>query len=47
VLVFEVPAGDQSAKGEKEGKVKGGWRWNVEKEQRVKVGQALGWVEEE
>jgi phosphatidylserine decarboxylase len=47
VLVFEAPAGDQSKKDEKGGKVKGGWRWNVEKGQRVKVGEVLGWVEEE
>jgi phosphatidylserine decarboxylase len=47
VLVFEAPAGDQSKKGEKGGKVKGGWIWNVEKGQRVKVGEALGWVEDE
>jgi phosphatidylserine decarboxylase len=47
VLVFEAPAGKQRGKGEKEGKVKGGWRWNVEKGQRVKVGEALGCVEEE
>ena len=42
VLVFEAPAGDQSGQGEK-----GGWRWNVEKGQKVKVGQALGYIEEE
>jgi len=47
VLVFEAPAGDQSKKGEKGGKVKGGWIWNVEKGQRVKVGEALGWIEDE
>ena len=47
VLVFEAPAGDQSKKGEKGEKVKGGWRWNVKKGQRVKVGEALGWVEDE
>jgi phosphatidylserine decarboxylase len=47
VLVFEAPAEDQTGKKEGEGKTKGGWRWNVEKGQRVKVGEALGWVEEE
>jgi phosphatidylserine decarboxylase len=47
VLVFEAPAGNQSASEEKDGKVKHGWRWNVERGQRVKVGEALGWVENE
>ena len=47
VLVFEAPAGDQSEQGEKGGHAKGGWRWNVEKGQKVKVGQALGMIEEE
>lgn len=44
VLVFEAPASEDEKKG-----VSGtgsGWRWNVEKGQRVKVGEALGWVEE-
>jgi phosphatidylserine decarboxylase len=27
-------------------KRKGGWNWNVEKGQKVKMGQALGWVDE-
>ncbi len=43
VLVFEAPMGRAGA-GDGE---TGGWRWNVEKGQRVKVGQALGWVEED
>jgi phosphatidylserine decarboxylase len=47
VLVFEAPAGIQSEKGEKVGNVKSRWRWNVEKGLKVKVGEALGWVEDE
>ena len=47
VLVFEAPAGDQSEKTAKGGQVKSGWRWNVEKGQKVMVGQALGWVGDE
>lgn len=39
VLVFEAP--------EAEGKGKGGWKWGVEKGQKVKMGEAVGWVEEE
>lgn len=51
VLVFEAPKGerpslDEGWMGEKT-KRKGGWNWNVEKGQKVKVGEALGWVEEE
>ena len=45
VLVFEAPAGDHSKKGERRKEVTRGWRWNVEKGQRVRVGEALGWVE--
>jgi phosphatidylserine decarboxylase len=51
VLVFEAPRGKRARsldEGGLEGAEKmGGWRWNVEKGQRVKVGEALGWVEEE
>ncbi|KUI71392.1 Phosphatidylserine decarboxylase proenzyme 1, mitochondrial [Cytospora mali] len=43
VLVFEAPLG----KEDEGGKIRGGWTWNVEKGQKVKVGQALGQVEEE
>ncbi|ROT35539.1 phosphatidylserine decarboxylase [Sodiomyces alkalinus F11] len=43
VLVFEAPVEQGSDAGE----TKGGWRWNVEKGQRVKMGQALGYVDEE
>ncbi|KAH8589973.1 phosphatidylserine decarboxylase [Bisporella sp. PMI_857] len=50
VLVFEAPKGqrpslDEGWMGEKV-KRKGGWNWAVEKGQRVKMGQALGWVDE-
>ncbi|KAK8177704.1 phosphatidylserine decarboxylase-domain-containing protein [Phyllosticta citrichinensis] len=48
VLVFEAPKPqrtgtfDEGFRG-----LKGGWRWNVEKGQKVKVGQAIGFVDEE
>lgn len=49
VLVFEAPKGGR--KGTEEGLVgghdKGGWQWNVKQGQRVKIGQAIGWVDEE
>ncbi|CAG8980379.1 hypothetical protein HYALB_00003943 [Hymenoscyphus albidus] len=50
VLVFEAPKGerpslDEGWMGEKT-KIKGGWNWNVEKGRRVKMGQAIGWVDE-
>lgn len=43
VLVFEAPSG----KEDEQGQIRGGWHWKVEKGQKVKMGQALGWVEEE
>jgi phosphatidylserine decarboxylase len=48
VLVFEAPKGKRQSfdAGWAGGKVQGGWRWNVEKGQKVKVGEALGFVEE-
>ncbi|KAG9248298.1 phosphatidylserine decarboxylase-like protein proenzyme [Calycina marina] len=50
VLVFEAPKGqrpslDEGWMGEKV-KRKGGWNWAVEKGQRVKMGERLGWVDE-
>lgn len=42
VLVFEAPVEKGSKSGEK-----GGWRWNVEKGQTLRMGQALGYVDEE
>ncbi|KAL2167274.1 hypothetical protein VTG60DRAFT_1469 [Thermothelomyces hinnuleus] len=41
VLVFEAPA----AEHDENGRHIGGWQWAVEKGQRVKVGQALGYVD--
>lgn len=41
VLVFEAPLGETDA----ERKVHKGWRWAVEKGQRIKMGQALGYVD--
>lgn len=48
VLVFEAPRGTRKSfdKGWEEGERDGGWRWGVEKGQRVRVGEAIGWVEE-
>ena len=51
VLVFEAPAGvrkmslDQGDTEEEP--VQGGFRWCIERNQRVKVGQTLGYVDEE
>ncbi|KAF2461808.1 phosphatidylserine decarboxylase-domain-containing protein [Lineolata rhizophorae] len=50
VLVFEAPKGtrpsfDEGYRGMK-GERKGGWRWNIQRGQKVKVGEALGYVEE-
>jgi phosphatidylserine decarboxylase len=50
VLVFEAPKGqrpslDEGWSGDK-AKRRGGWNWAVEKGQKVKMGQALGWVDE-
>jgi phosphatidylserine decarboxylase len=50
VLVFEAPKGrrpslDEGWMGEKSQR-KGGWNWSIEKGQRVKMGEALGWVDE-
>lgn len=51
VLVFEAPKGqrpslDEGWMGEKT-KRKGGWNWAVEKGQKVKMGESLGWVDEQ
>lgn len=50
VLVFEAPKGqrpslDEGWMGEKT-KRKGGWNWAIEKGQKVKMGQAIGCVDE-
>lgn len=51
VLVFEAPAGERNASlddgGTTGGELRGGFRWAVERDQRVKVGQALGYVDDE
>ena len=46
VLVFEAPKGRRRSfdEGYVEGPRRGGWRWAISQGQRVKVGQALGWV---
>jgi phosphatidylserine decarboxylase len=49
VLVFEAPKGERLSLDEgwaRETKRKGGWDWAVEKGQKVKMGQALGYVDE-
>ena len=48
VLVFEAPQGRRKTfdEGWEEGEKKGGWRWGVTKGQKVKYGEALGWVDE-
>ena len=48
VLVFEAPQGRRKTfdEGWEEGEKKGGWRWGVTKGQRIKYGEALGWVDE-
>lgn len=43
VMVFEAPLGQE----DESGKLKGGWIWNVEKGQKVKMGQALGRIDDE
>ncbi|KAJ9662767.1 phosphatidylserine decarboxylase 1 [Neophaeococcomyces mojaviensis] len=51
VLVFQAPAGEKveslASDGLEGRETKGGWKWNVERNQKVKVGQALGWVQED
>ena len=53
VMVFEAPKGhrpsfDEGFKGDgSEAERKGGFRWNVQSGQHVKVGEALGWVDAE
>ncbi|TVY81397.1 Phosphatidylserine decarboxylase proenzyme [Lachnellula suecica] len=50
VLVFEAPKGQRPSLDEgwmeEKTKRKGGWNWAVEKGQKVKMGEALGWVDE-
>lgn len=47
VLVFEAPKGrrksfDEGWTGEREG----GWRWTIDRGQKVKYGEAIGWYDE-
>ena len=48
VLVFEAPKGRRKSfdEGWKGGARQGGWQWKVEQGQKVKYGEAIGWVEE-
>lgn len=48
VLVFEAPKGRRKSfdEGWEHGTRKGGWEWGVEKGDKVKFGEAIGWVEE-
>ncbi|KAL8747831.1 MAG: hypothetical protein Q9190_000331 [Brigantiaea leucoxantha] len=45
VLVFEAPKGNRKSfdDGWAEGERKGGWQWCIEKGQRIKFGQAIGY----
>ncbi|MCJ1475566.1 phosphatidylserine decarboxylase 1 [Lambiella insularis] len=42
VLVFEAPKGQSLDQGHEQR----GWRWTVQKGQKVKYGESLGWVDE-
>lgn len=48
VLVFEAPKGRRKSfdEGWAGGARQGGWEWGVEQGQKVKYGEAIGWVEE-
>ncbi|KAK0511820.1 hypothetical protein JMJ35_005670 [Cladonia borealis] len=48
VLIFEAPKGHRKSfdEGWEGGTRKGGWQWNVAQGQKVKYGQAIGWVED-
>ena len=50
VLVFEAPAGRRKSfdeAGLEGGERKGGWQWGVQQGQKVKYGEAIGWVEDD
>ncbi|OAA66173.1 phosphatidylserine decarboxylase proenzyme 1 [Cordyceps fumosorosea ARSEF 2679] len=47
VLVFEAPTTAAGKADEKEGEKRKGWEWKVEKGQTIKMGQALGRVNED
>ena len=48
VLVFEAPQGRRKTfdEGWEDGFRKGGWQWSIDEGQKVKYGEALGWVDE-
>lgn len=48
VLVFEAPKGRRKSldEGWADGTTKGGWQWGIKQGQKVKYGEAIGWVEE-
>ena len=48
VMVFEAPARrvERADTGSGEIEEQRGWVWNIEKGQKIKMGEALGWVEE-
>ncbi|POS88060.1 hypothetical protein EPUL_000481 [Erysiphe pulchra] len=50
VLVFEAAKGERPSLDEgwmgESSKRRGGWQWAVERGQKIKMGQALGWVDE-
>ena len=48
VLVFEAPKGQRGSfdEGWDGGELKGGWRWNIHKGQKVRYGEAIGRVQE-
>ena len=48
VLVFEAPSGQRKSfdEGWEEGTRRGGWQWGVGQGQKVKYGEAIGWVED-
>jgi phosphatidylserine decarboxylase len=48
VVVFEAPRRGRKSNEESgvEGMREGGWRWGVKKGQRVRVGEAIGWVDD-
>lgn len=49
VLVFEAPNGSRQSfdQGWEGGSRKGGWRWNILPGQKVKYGEAIGWVDDD
>jgi len=49
VLVFEAPRGQRKSfdEGWTGAALKGGWRWGIEKGQKVKYGEAIGWVDQQ